>query len=149
MPTRFSILKDGTVKDNETELIWQRDVPQKGFSWEAAFKYCTHLSRNGNQVPWKLPTLKELASLITQPRANSNITIDSEAFPGTSAGFFWSSSGTESSAAAVVFDLSKFPAGIGPNKSLGNVRCVRGDLKVKTPESDLSSSYNVVLVPQQ
>ena len=61
-PVSYTINGDGTVTDNSTGLIWQRDPGEKGTYDEAvsgadSFKLAGH-------GDWRLPTIKELYSLI-------------------------------------------------------------------------------------
>jgi hypothetical protein len=147
--TRFVISADKTtVQDNETGLAWQRVVTSDGFTWEGAFNYCKSLKLAQYKNDWRLPTLKELQSLITEPKKPSLMYINSIAFPHTPSEFFWTASANDTDVAAIFFDMSKFPTGLGPNRSLGHVRCVRGTLSTiyKVPEA---SSYNLMTIPRQ
>lgn len=71
--SRYTDLKDGTVKDNDTGLIWQRC--SVGQSWDAKSNKCTGDAKNLSWQQalkaakalgegWRLPNVKELASLI-------------------------------------------------------------------------------------
>lgn len=145
--TRFVVSENGaTVHDNFSGLTWQRLVAPKGVTWEAALDYCKTLKLGGTQE-WQLPTLKALLSLVTEPVAPSKIYIDATAFPHTPSEFFWTMSANATRVAAVFFDMSKFPTGLGPNGNLGHVRCVRGTLSpsYKVP---VSASYNVMTIPR-
>lgn len=145
--TRFVVLENGaTVHDNFSALIWQRAVSPKGVTWKAAFDYCKTLKLAGAQ-DWQLPTLMELLSLVTEPVAPSKVYINATAFPHTPPEFFWTRSADATRVAAVFFDMSKYPTGLGHNGNLGHVRCVRGTLNpsYKVP---VSASYNVMTIPR-
>ena len=147
--TRFAISADKTtVQDNETGLTWQRVVTSDGFTWEGAFNYCKSLKLAQYKNDWRLPTLKELQSLITEPKKPSLMYIDSVAFPHTPSEFFWTASANDTDVAGIFFDMSKFPTGLGANRSLGHVRCVCGTISTiyKVPEA---SSYNLMTIPRQ
>jgi hypothetical protein len=91
--------------------------------------------------------LKELESLITKPKKPSLMHIDPVAFPKTPPEFFWTRSFNDSEVAAVFFDMSTFPTGLGPDRSLGHVRCVLGNLRstYKVPEE---AAYNLMNIPR-
>jgi hypothetical protein len=72
-----------TVRDRYTGLIWQRHVDpacEDGCcTWSEAQDYCAGLDL-GDQSDWRLPTLKELQTLVDEAQASP--AIDSNAFPG-------------------------------------------------------------------
>lgn len=86
---RFTVNADGTVKDNKTQLVWQREVPVGGYTWDDAKSHCTGLSLGG-QPGWRLPTKRELESIVDDSRYSP--AIDVSAFPNTPGEWFWSSS---------------------------------------------------------
>lgn len=79
---------DETVEDSGTKLVWQRTVPKDTYSAKEASRYCAEL--NLDDADWRLPSLKELHTLVDETRTDP--AIDIEAFPDTPAEFFWSSS---------------------------------------------------------
>jgi hypothetical protein len=107
--SQFSIPGNGQeVTDAKTGLIWQRCA--EGMSWSGTTctgqaKIYTHeesliLARNKaitSGVSWRLPNIKELASITDKNKPKP--TIDSSAFPGTptTQRYFWSSTPVESS----------------------------------------------------
>ncbi len=86
--TRYDVQRD-TVRDLATELTWERAVPDKTFTLDAARSYCKGLTL-GAKKGWRLPTEVELFTLIDEHAASPMI--DSEAFPNTPGEQFWSSS---------------------------------------------------------
>jgi hypothetical protein len=78
----------GTVFDNATGLMWQRSVPGSYYTWLDALAYCQSLDLLGH-ADWRLPTLKELHTIVDIRRYDPAIDVD--AFPGTPWEFFWSS----------------------------------------------------------
>jgi hypothetical protein len=79
---------DGTVKDNRTSLTWQLAVDPTLRNWVDARSYCAQLPlSNGG---WRLPTLKELLTLIDPTRLTSPV-LDTGVFVDAPAGLFWSS----------------------------------------------------------
>jgi len=99
---RFVPSRDGQeVTDTKTGLIWRRCAEgmtfkgntcvgsSKTYTHEAALKRATQeATRTG--VSWRLPNVKELASIVDRSRVSP--AIDPAAFPATPSGWFWSSS---------------------------------------------------------
>ncbi|MEQ1621210.1 MAG: DUF1566 domain-containing protein [Methylococcales bacterium] len=99
----YSISNDGQeVTDSMTGLIWQRcaDGMQwngfscvgtaNGFMFQEALLRA-NLVKNTSGKNWRLPNMKELASLI-DTSSNNEIYIDETVFPGSPFGQYWSSS---------------------------------------------------------
>ncbi len=91
------------VADSQTHLIWRRCPEGMVFSGgtctgtAGAFTHEAALMRARDQasstsIAWRLPNVKELASIADRSRSRSNPAIDSTAFPATPAGYFWSAS---------------------------------------------------------
>jgi hypothetical protein len=78
----------GTVVDAATQLSWQRTAPAKTFEFSEAGKYCAGLDLEGKG--WRVPTIKELQTLIDETRAMP--AIDPIAFPRTAPEFYWTAS---------------------------------------------------------
>ena len=123
LPSTFTDNTDGTVTDNATYLMWQRqddDVPR---TWEEALSYCQTLEI-GDYYDWQLPNEKELTSIVDYTHWDP--TIDEDVFPGAFAGGYWSSStytGSPSLAWGTYFNIG---FNFGNSKSvLYHVRCVR------------------------
>jgi len=94
---RFTISADGqTVTDNQTGLVWQRCTV--GNIWNGTT--CAGVGTNytheqallyaQTQKGWRLPNVKELASLVSETRDFP--VIDTQAFPNTMSVYYWSSS---------------------------------------------------------
>lgn len=56
---------DGTVTDDITGLIWQKQADGTKRTWEEALTYCQDLPLPGSG--WRLPNVKELASILDVP----------------------------------------------------------------------------------
>ena len=52
----------GTLTDDATGLVWQREAPAEPMTWEEALDYCARLNLAGHG-DWRLPNVKELRSL--------------------------------------------------------------------------------------
>jgi hypothetical protein len=90
-----------TVLDHVTGLIWQgcpsgrtgkdceyENCEEKEYNWNDALEYCENL--NWAKGKWRLPSRYALESIIDNGRYKP--AIDTEAFPETPSGCFWSSS---------------------------------------------------------
>jgi hypothetical protein len=121
-PGRY-VLTAETVADTQSGLTWQRAVPDASYSWADAKTYCEGLSL-ASQTGWRLPTVKELQTLVDI--AAANLSIDAKAFPSTPASNFWSSSPYASNASAAwavyFYDGSTYASA---TTSADRVRCVR------------------------
>ena len=114
----------GTVYDTKTKLTWQRLVESTTHTWADAKTYCAGVDANLGGTGWRLPTLKELQTIVDY--SQSNPSIDSTAFPSTPASYFWSSSpvaGSPSLAWSVYFFNGN--TSNGAISTTINVRCVR------------------------
>jgi hypothetical protein len=131
---------DAIITDNHTGLAWQRAAAPQQMKWDQAAAYCAALSLGKKPGPWRLPSYKELLTLVDESPHTEyegtglvNKFIDSHAF-----GFllfdveltpvdapYWSSSLTPSDAAmAFVVD---FKHGTTLTYAIGSaiyVRCV-------------------------
>ncbi|MFH0994340.1 MAG: DUF1566 domain-containing protein [Pseudomonadota bacterium] len=79
---------DGTVTDTFTGLMWQQSGSFSTQTWEEALSYCAMLNL-GNYTDWRLPTKKEVRSLVDFSRYDPSINITY--FIETFSNFYWSS----------------------------------------------------------
>jgi len=85
---------DGTVTDNNTELMWVEDGNSAGcndgnpLSWIAALNFCNNLNYAGYD-DWRLPDRRELMSIVNY--GNSNPAVDTSVFPNTQSSYYWTS----------------------------------------------------------
>lgn len=78
--TRYIHHDDGTISDTKTGLVWQTESTGS-FPWDMAMRYAEVLG-NG----WRLPTIKELFTLIDFDKYNP-----ASEFPVISVVGYWSS----------------------------------------------------------
>jgi hypothetical protein len=116
---------NGVVYDAKSKLTWQQTVSSTTYTWADAKTYCAGVAVSLGGTGWRLPTLKELQSLVDYSRSAGPM-IDPNAFPSTPGTAFWSASqvaGPPSYAWYVNFNygttLGAFVGG------MSNVRCVR------------------------
>jgi len=116
--------KDGTVTDTNTGLMWQQKTAGE-MNWEASLSYCENLSLAGYS-DWRLPTAKELASIVD--RSKYNPAIDKDYFPDTMSSYYWSSTAYASYsdyARSVGFDYGCVGDAHGDKSNTYYVRAVR------------------------
>lgn len=78
-----------TVLDTRTGLTWQRVPSTTPATASAAAATCQALALGGFSTGWRLPTIKELLTLVNEDRGDP--AIDIEAFPDTVSVVYWSS----------------------------------------------------------
>jgi hypothetical protein len=83
-------LTSATVFDTKTKLTWERVALGTPMTWADAKTYCGSASTSARLggSGWRLPTIKELYTILDH---SQNPAIDTNAFPSTPAGGFWSS----------------------------------------------------------
>lgn len=114
----------GAVYDTKTGLTWQQTSPQPGYTWEDAKVYCAGLDLNG--LGWRLPTVKELLTLVDVTETSPSIDTSVSGFPAAPADYFWSATpyaGTPSDAWYVYFSYGN--AYFHDTSVLHRARCVR------------------------
>jgi hypothetical protein len=143
----FTDNSNGTVTDNKTGLTWQKcsagqnnnatcSGSATNYTWNNALGYCNNLSLAG-QSDWRLPNIKELASLTDTSRCSPSI--NTNLFPNTIEDNYFSST-TYASIPDYAWPVI-FTCGIvyynvsfdGKNNFTNYVRCVRGGGIVTCP----------------
>jgi hypothetical protein len=81
---RFEVIAGALVLDTLTNLVWQQQASSTYMPWEEAQTYCP--------PGFRLPTERELGSIVDFTVAAPGPTINQTAFPNTPAKAFWSSS---------------------------------------------------------
>ena len=126
-PLSYTDNGDGTVRDNNTGLLWQKQDDGFKRTWDDAKAYCSSL----NLVypsGWRLPTKKDLVSIVDYSIPYDGPTID-PVFPNTQvSSAYWSSTtlaGNPNNAWLVGFNNGEVFYDITLVKLY--VRCVRGE----------------------
>jgi len=115
---RYTV-SSGTVHDNKTNLTWQQASPTTTYTLSAASTYC-----QGMGTGWRLPTIKELLSIVDFTIPSPGPTLP-PVFSGP-ASFYWSSTAVAGSPPfmwGVNFDYATM--GDHGSDDVGVVRCVR------------------------
>ncbi len=66
------------VKDNNTNLWWQYDMPERTYTWDEANTYCENTYAGYSD--WRLPTVQELLTIVDNGQ-ESDLAIDTRFFP--------------------------------------------------------------------
>lgn len=117
---------NGTITDNVTGLMWQKEGDNMEKTWADAGTYCDSLTLAGHSG-WRLPSKKELMSIVDRNSPKPGPTINITYFPNTYADYYWSSTTSAYStdgAWCVYFGYGNV-GGYGKS-GLNYVRCVRG-----------------------
>jgi hypothetical protein len=123
-PAGRYVVAGGTVTDIKTKLVWQQTAPSATYTWANAKAYCQNVGGSLGGTGWRLPTIKELQTIVDESRPNPSI--DPTAFPVAPAAFFWSSSPVPGSP-SLAWDVD-FVLGYAASVAMTNafdVRCVR------------------------
>jgi uncharacterized protein DUF1566 len=88
--TRFVVILNGdVVRDTTTGLIWEQSPDLSHHVWIDAFSHCEG-KRLGGLEGWRLPTVKELATLIDQEQKDPALPKD-HPFANIRSAVYWSS----------------------------------------------------------
>ncbi len=87
-PPSYTDLGTGIVRDNVTGLEWQQTTAPVFYAWQQALDYCSGMNLGGHN-DWRLPTIKELFTLIDSDMYDP--AIDTAYFPHTVSWYYWSS----------------------------------------------------------
>jgi hypothetical protein len=122
-PAGRYMVSNGTVYDTKTGLTWQQAGPSSTMVYSAAKTYCSGLSLAG--TGWRVPTIKELLTLVDESIASGPL-IDTTAFPGAQATWYWSSTAVISTTTTeYLVAFQNGSANGGPLTNAILVRCVR------------------------
>lgn len=115
---------NGTITDNLTNLVWQKNPFADSLSWENALKYADTLSLGGIGK-WRLPNIKELQSIndesIVSPSINTNF------FPNIGVKKYWASTTLQNPTTKAWYLNTQFGITTYDLKTIRyNVLCVRG-----------------------
>lgn len=114
---------DGTVTDMTTGLMWQQATAPVEYPWEQALSYCENLTLGG-YADWRLPTIKELESIVDLTRVNP--AINTTFFPDTNGAWYWSSTASfQDFSGSECIDFSNGGGGYSQRTISQYVRAVR------------------------
>ena len=113
----------GTVYDMKTKLTWQQSVTPTTYTFSDATNYCAALSVTLGGAGWRLPTIKELQTIVDYSQADAPW-IDRTAFPSTPVHYFWSATAEAGTTTHWVLDFSVGGIQLPGMSTSNNVRCV-------------------------
>jgi len=115
----------GTVTDTKTKLVWQEPFAPSTMTWAAAKSYCAGLGATLGGSGWRLPTIKELQTLV-DVSVSAGPAIDPKYFPNTGRSAFWSSTpSTADTSVAWMLAFSEEGELQAGMQTAIQVRCVR------------------------
>ncbi|MDO8446572.1 MAG: DUF1566 domain-containing protein [Deltaproteobacteria bacterium] len=123
-PPSYTDNGDGTVTDNVTGLVWQKQDDATTRTWDNAGTYCD-ASTLGGYSDWRLPSQIELISIIDNGVYNPSI--NTTFFPGTSSSYYWASTTYANNTSGAWIVIFSYGGSHYNNKTYSNyARCVRG-----------------------
>jgi hypothetical protein len=115
----------GTVLDTKTKLTWQQPLGPAMMTWSAAKSYCAGLGATLAGSGWRLPTIKELATLV-DTSVSSGPALDASYFPMSPSSGYWSSTlAAGATTFAWILGPSGGSEGQAPTTGMWWARCVR------------------------
>jgi hypothetical protein len=118
---RYTI-SSGTVRDTKTGLTWQQSPDTAMYNSVSIGTHCSSQGLSG--AGWRLPTYKELVTLVDYSVAAPGPTIDATAFPATQpAGCYWSLD--TSGAGLGLIDFRTGASSVSSTNTNCYIRCVR------------------------
>lgn len=131
--------RDGTVTDRITALMWQKDGSSSGIKRRRALAYVQKLNKSqfAGYSDWRLPTVDELASLLSKDKTNG---MHIDAFFGTKQKECWSSDVAPDSLIATI----PIPQGWIVSFEKGKIWTVRLVSEAYSSEGSRPSEYNYV-----
>ena len=143
-PVSYSDNGDGTVTDDVTGLMWQKEDDNQNYNWYQAsgiyepnynpssMNVCGSLNLGGYS-DWRLPSKKELMGIVDYSIPSPGPTLDQAIFPNTNAkvnDIYWShtsyTGSSNNEAWRVTFHDATVKANVKSNNLNTYVRCVRG-----------------------
>jgi hypothetical protein len=134
------------VTDNLNGLVWQDNAAANGMNvrWNTASAFCTSLSSSsyGGYTGWRLPTIKELESIVdyelNSPKINA-------VFQNKAGAYYWSSS--QNTTSSYFYWIMNFAAARNYFTDVDDyqfVRCVRSDNGYPSADFERDNAKNIV-----
>ena len=128
-PPSYTDNGDGTITDNVTGLIWQKQNDATTREWDVANTYCSNNTPGLPGTGWRLPTRMELVGILNY--GTFGPAINTTSFISTQSSYYWSSSTWAGYASIIAWrvDFNNGYTGLNDMQGLLGlqyVRCVRG-----------------------
>lgn len=92
--SRFvSLLRGEAIRDSQTGIVWEQSPDFFYGTWTEAAAHC-HSKNTGEQGKWRLPTIKELSTLIDSTQKDPALPAG-HPFANIKSSIFWSSTPSE------------------------------------------------------
>ena len=130
--TAFANSLPDVVVDKDNKIYWQdnQESMESSEDWDDAVAYCSNLSLDGMKE-WRLPTFKELLSIVDFGRVHPAI---NKAFEFTNDDTYWSATGFAlTSSRAWIIDFRTGESYYSYTSTNHTVRCVK-DMPAATKE---------------
>jgi len=123
-PNRYTYPIAGVVHDTMTGLTWQQGIDPNHETFAGANAYCAGLGLAGGG--WRLPSIKELQTLVDDVGIANGQWVDPVAFPNSPQNIYWSST-LRSTNAMQAWTTDGFSGSVTPSglAATAVVRCVR------------------------
>lgn len=123
-PPSYTDNGNGTITDNVTGLVWQKQDDGTLRTWDEAIAYCSGNTAGLPGSGWRLPTDFELMTIVDYGTYNPSI--NTTYFPNTVAASYWSST-TGANGTTSAWDVSFYYGTVYDGSKPANfyVRCVR------------------------
>jgi len=142
IPAHFTDNANGTITDNVTGLIWQKNHSADTLTWEQALTFADTLTLNGN-TDWRLPNIKEIQSINDENFINPSV--NATYFPDLVNRKIWSSTTlpnqtTKAWYLQTQYGITTYDAKIRRDFVL----CVRGNTSVATAVATENNSMSAI-----
>jgi hypothetical protein len=136
LPSHFTDNQNGTITDNNTQLMWQKNPFADSITWENALHYADTLSVGGF-TDWRLPNIKELHSINDETRVNPSVS--PTFFPTIGLKKYWSSTSLPNQITKAWYLQTQFGITTYALKTAkNNLICVRANPAILTATENLS-----------
>ena len=141
---QLTLNSNGTISDEQTNLMWEvkgtsdgtpdfsnPTDPDNTYSWDDLSEFISLLNATnyGGFTDWRIPTVKELESILDLSIAEPGPTIDITLFPNCKAGSYWTSdTDIDNAAMAWAIDFSNSLDNITAKTDTFSIRAVRGGM---------------------
>ncbi len=138
---QFTDNGDGTIRDNLTNLLWQKTPHPDTLTWEQALTYAENLTLGGFS-DWRLPNIKELQSINDERLISPSVTTNF--FPNVGIKKYWSSSSLPNQTTKAWYLSTQYGITTYDFKTARlAILCVRGNTQQPTFTQESQTNKNI------